>query len=127
MKRDMDLVRKILIKLEDYSPDDEINQIECEGYSPEETAYHVYLLKDAHLIIANIFMNNNSIGPKEYKIYGLTWAGHDFLEASRDETRWKQAKEVVIKMGSGASFDVLKSVLVQIMMAQIPKIIGTGV
>jgi len=43
----------------------------------------------------------------------LTWAGHDFLDASRDEGRWKTAKAVFAKLG-GVPFDVATKVLSKI-------------
>ena len=44
----------------------------------------------------------------------MTWAGHEFLDAAREGTRWNQAKELVKKRGSGMMFEVLKTVLVQL-------------
>jgi hypothetical protein len=32
----------------------------------------------------------------------LTMAGHDFLEATRDETRWNKAMKTVSEKGGGA-------------------------
>jgi hypothetical protein len=43
----------------------------------------------------------------------LTWKGHEFLEASRDDTRWKQAKETVVKKAGGVVFELLKEVLIE--------------
>jgi len=127
MKRDMDLIRKILIQLESYSTNDDIRPIELEGYSHEQIAYHVYLLKDANLILATILFDGGSVAPKDYSIFGLTWAGHDFLDACRDEGRWNKAKQMAAKLGSGVTFDVMKTLLVQIMTSQIPTLIASGV
>jgi hypothetical protein len=38
----------------------------------------------------------------------LAWAGHDFLEAARDETPWSKAKEKVMKPGAAFTFDLVK-------------------
>jgi hypothetical protein len=42
----------------------------------------------------------------------LTWQGHEFLEAARDDSRWKKALELLRAKGGGLVFDVLKAVLV---------------
>ena len=42
----------------------------------------------------------------------LTMAGHDFLEASRDETRWNKAMKTVSEKGGGA---ITIGVLVQLL------------
>ena len=38
----------------------------------------------------------------------MTWAGYEFLDASKNETVWTKAKKAV----GNSSFDVLKTVLV---------------
>lgn len=127
MKRDMDLVRKILLEIEKNTGDEPLKEILVDGYQKEEIAYQVYLLQQAGLVEAFLSYVNSQTKPKDYYIYKMTWAGHDFLDACRDEGRWKKAKQVVAKMGGDVSFDVLKSVLFQLMMSQIPKIIASGV
>lgn len=57
-------------------------------------------------------------------VNGMTWDGHEFLDACRDEGRWVKAKETIIRMGGGVTLDVLKSVLVKIAMSQIPNLLG---
>ncbi|MED1747526.1 DUF2513 domain-containing protein [Bacillus zhangzhouensis] len=50
MKRDMDLIREILIKLEeDENPNDWIS-IEIENKDPVEVSYHVKLLSEAGML-----------------------------------------------------------------------------
>lgn len=44
----------------------------------------------------------------------MSWDGHEFLEASRDDERWFKAKEIIAEL-KGATFEVIKYVLVQIM------------
>ena len=42
---------------------------------------------------------------------GLTWEGHEFLDAARDSKNWEQAKQVGNKVG-GLTLDVMKAVLI---------------
>lgn len=51
-------------------------------------------------------------------IHRMTWSGHDFLDAIRDEGRLSQAKDIFSKMG-GVTFEVAKEVLVRLMMAAV--------
>jgi hypothetical protein len=41
----------------------------------------------------------------------LTWAGHDFLDAARDDALWRQATEKVTAQVGSVAFEVLKAVL----------------
>ena len=45
--------------------------------------------------------------PSAAAIVRLTWAGHDFLDSSRDNKIWKLAKEHVIKPGASWTFSLL--------------------
>jgi hypothetical protein len=105
MKRDMDLIRKILVEIEESSIE---GVPEFDGYEPANVAYHCRLLLDAGLITAADVSSHDG---EAYLISGLTWAGHDFLDAARNETVWNKAKEVIKSKGGGFTFDILKLVL----------------
>jgi hypothetical protein len=63
------------------------------------------LLYDAGLIKALV---SDAWGQDaEFLQTNLTWAGQDFLDAARDDTLWKKAKETVIKPGASFTFDLL--------------------
>ena len=113
MKRDMDLIRKILLWLElpDTKPFVDV------GHSVEQIRYHNYLLVDAGL--ANgVDVSDLSNPEPEYELTSLTWKGHEFLDAARSETNWKRAKECFAVVG-GFSLSVLKELLVTYMKQQI--------
>ncbi len=44
--------------------------------------------------------------------FSLTWQGHEFLEASRNDTFWNKAKEIVKSKCGALSFDVVKALLI---------------
>jgi hypothetical protein len=48
-------------------------------------------------------------------IKGLTWTGHEFLEASRDDSRWNKAKKIITEKTGSFSFEILKSILMDLM------------
>lgn len=103
MKRDMDLIREILREVEACENSYGINSPTIEGYSDSQIAYHLKLLLDGGLIeaknVAGEFQQED-----EYIGINLTWDGQDFLNAARDDSLWKKAKESVIN--SGVSFTV---------------------
>jgi len=109
MRRDMDLVRSILLELEKSESYAGFADIAIEGYSPDDISYHVLLLHEAGLIEAL----DLSGGDRPLWIpVRLTWDGHEFLEASRDNARWKTAKRILAEKGGGLIFEVLKQLLI---------------
>lgn len=112
MKRDMDLIRKILFEIERLYPfkDYRLETIEIENYDNFTIYYHLCLLKEADLIEGTEEPTINS--QREFYPTRLTWKGYDFLDAARNDTIWKQAKAFIKDKGMGLSFDVLKGVLI---------------
>lgn len=99
----MELCRKILLALEN----DE------SAYSVSETdqaviRYHLRLMNEAGLI-------KQEPGPGRLMLPAvLTWPGHDFLDAARNEAIWEKAKDKVKDAGGAWTFDVLKALLVKL-------------
>ena len=110
MKRDMDLIREILLKIEERPFDGMWFTLDIDGCSPEAISYHVMLLHEAGLIEAYCDSALGSID--NWLPIRLTWQGHEFLDAARDSTRWDQAKGIMTKVG-GFALEVLKAVLIE--------------
>jgi hypothetical protein len=108
MKRDIDLIRELLLQLEGGGSLENIP-----GRTPKEIAYHVSLLEDAGLvaqeIYQNIFLNDSFLDGIR-----ITWAGHEFLDASRSMSLWETAKKLTLEKTGALSFEVIKAVLVQL-------------
>jgi hypothetical protein len=104
MQRDMDLVRKILLALEAHSHGNAPNRIEIEGYDQETIQYHIYIMGEGDLLRVSTTTTMQSKSPSALA-HGLTWKGHEFAEAARQESVWNRAKALVSKAG-GASFPV---------------------
>jgi DNA-binding transcriptional ArsR family regulator len=111
MKRDMELVRQILLKTEQNTEVGGWIDLDIEGYSPEEISYHVKLLAEAELIEAQDLTTTEEF---EWKPTGLTWKGHEFLDAARNETIWKKTTEIVKDKGGSIPFEVLKDLLIKV-------------
>ena len=100
----MDLVRAILLAVE---RDDDCARIE--PFSADEIGYHVAIMAQAGLVDAIDIATFDSTHPRA-KVKDLTWAGHEFLDASRNQGIWEQCKVIMAKSGSGA-FSVWLAVL----------------
>jgi hypothetical protein len=125
--RDPDLCREILRRLEAHPELLHADLPEINGRSQEEIAYHLGLLCEAGLLWSdfkeaqrlasdNIFAEKVSKYIHMYRNqdrYRLTWLGHEFLDAARDNTRWNNAKRKVKENTGGLAFEFLKAVLMQ--------------
>ncbi len=112
MIRDLDLARRILQKMESRSYSDSGHCIEIEACTSEAVNYHVMLLNDAGLVTAEDVSNQNVL---IWLPLQVTWAGHEFLDVSRSETRWKKAKRIIKQKGGSATFEILNELLTELM------------
>lgn len=98
MKRDMEVIRRILAEAE---ATDSITKIE-----DPTVAYNVLLADEAGLLKAEI--TRDSLGrPTGAFVRRLTWAGHDFLDAARNDTIWNKAKKKILTAGVSWTFSLL--------------------
>lgn len=105
MKRNMDIVRQIILATADMPYGEKLQSID--GISEDEFVTHVIWLQESGLIVANAQDGTGSMA--QYAIVSrLTWDGCEFADAVLDDTLWKKAKESVIKPGLSFTFDVLK-------------------
>lgn len=109
MKRDLDLIRKILQACEE-APSAIPGKLSLEGHSAEEIGFHIYLLGQAGLMETNDQTGPGDPSPNAQPVC-LTWAGYEFLEASRNDGVWSKAKGAANASG-GMAFEVLKAVLI---------------
>lgn len=110
MKRDMDLVREILLKVEGNTEAFGMDSVEIEARSQQEIGYHIKIMVEAGLLEAGDRTHMGADAMLWHSV-SLTWRGHEFLDAARDNTRWNGAKKLVAEKGVAVSFDVLKDVL----------------
>lgn len=112
MKRNFDLIRRILRDVENAPPGEVVEDITYPGeYEQEEIYAHIDLLFDAELLKGDINKASEIGSAGEdilgFAIIGLSWKGHDFLNAARDDTLWAKAKSTVLKPTASATFDIL--------------------
>jgi len=91
MKRDMDLIRLLLLSFEAGTESEELKR-----YDANAQVYHMVLLKDAGMIDAVIRNDERGI-PNGAIFLRMTWAGHEFLDSVRDSDIWAKIKKHVLK------------------------------
>ena len=111
MKRDLELVRRILLDIEDNRDNSgghsSWSSLVEEGYAPEAIRYHVQLLNDGGLIQAD------ELVPGQWWPERITWAGHEFLDAARNQELWSKAKRQVERNVGSAPFQVVHELLLR--------------
>ncbi|SRR5258705_13242236 len=125
MKRDMDLIRELTLKLESYPKKSiEVPRLRPEvpeavwvdGYDEEQLVYHLELIEEAGFIDT---MNSPSYFSRP------SWAGHDFLDSIRSPDVWSQTKTVVSAAG-GWTVGLLASKAKTFLELKIKELMGGG-
>lgn len=114
MKRDWNIIRNILISLEEKSSGK--HTLHLSDFPEDEKgeySYHVELLIEAGMISGSM---SKAIGrtPHDFIATRMTWEGHEFLDAIRNDTVWKKAKSSFAQHGLSMTFDLIRSVATDI-------------
>jgi len=111
MKRDWDVIRQVLIEVEELSSTDRDSFVY--GVGPEHPdedsnkAEHALLLWKAGFISA---IDAGTVdGSAAILSPELTWEGHDLLETMRSNTVWERIKSTAKDKGIELTFDAVKA------------------
>ncbi len=109
MKRDMDLVRLILLKIEEEYKSTALINLSIDGYDMDTVAYHCNILHEAGFV-SNY--NANYAGNKLYifSVGALTWDGNNYLDKIRDNSTWKKIKDIIAQKGLPLVVETIKTV-----------------
>lgn len=111
MKRNMDLIRAILLDAETNVVDEsDFYMPEIKGYSEKEVSYHNGIMSDAGLI--DTYRTADKTNGVQYYVKRLSWYGHEFLDAARNDTVWNKAKDTAKSKGLDLGIDLMKDLLV---------------
>jgi hypothetical protein len=112
MKRDMDLIRELLLYIEGAQParNGWIN-VSIPGRTNVEISCHLKMLAAEGLIDGRPFRTSSG---EFWQLNGLTYAGHDFLDAARSDTLWKKATSVFLEAGRAAAITTIKDILLRL-------------
>lgn len=118
MQRNWDLIRKILLKLEEKAdPRSLLQDDEISGYDRITVSYHFKLLNKAELIEATSVSTPEKY---QYSAISLTWQGHELLDKIRNDSVWNKVKSTVQSKSLDLSFDVIKQVATATISAMLP-------
>jgi hypothetical protein len=105
MKRDMDLIRLLLLRVEDEGAIPDLDR-----YPEEQRIEHMALCIEAGLVEGTI--RSDEQGRTDGTVANrLTWKGHKFLALARSEPIWKQALAKIKGAGGHATISVLEDLL----------------
>ncbi len=111
MKRDLDLMRKMLLRIEEKSTVPPRTLI-IEDFldlcdNPHILSLHIGLLKDAGFI--EVMGESYDGDVKDYNIARLTFEGYEYLDSVRNARIWKDVKERISTVG-GVALEIVKDV-----------------
>ena len=89
MRLNMDLIRQITFAIEASTTPISSNELKIDGYKSAQIICHCSLLREHKLILAGDCGAETS--PNAMLISRLTSAGHDFVDAARNDTIWSKA------------------------------------
>lgn len=122
MKRDMDLVRNILLSAEALEHGYVNDSPKIDGYTDEQVAHHIYLMWQAGLVKGADTSGVSCDSPTAILI-SVTWQGHDFLDAIRDPEIWKKTKDIAGQAG-GFTFELIGELAKGLLKTQIKRLTG---
>ena len=109
MRRDMNLVKLILEKIEQECDD-------TSGCSISPNCFPEYTASDVHghaRLIIERGLATGTMTRAGARIANLTWEGHDFLDNSRNSTVWQTTMKAAGDLSFGVFFKVLENVATQ--------------
>lgn len=110
MRRDADLIRELMLKLEalptahcsEFRLQPGADSMTVAGFSANEIEYHLRLIVEAGLITSRGRFANG-----DFRFDRMTWSGHDFVDSVRDAAIWARTKNGAEAAG-GFTVDLLK-------------------
>ena len=100
MQRDMDLIRLMLLKIEEVTVRPSAvyslkpSEFGFDGYSDEAIRYHYDLVVESGLVD-----KGGTGGLSTCQFRRLTVAGHDFVDSVRDDAIWRRTREGALAAG----------------------------
>jgi hypothetical protein len=115
MKRDDDLIRDLLLKMEESDDSDYVCSLTM-GSEPEEEReyFHLQLLGDAGYVLET---------GRHGGVFRVTNQGYDYLNTIRDGEIWNKTK-VAVKGVGGGTFDIIKDIATALIKAELKARLG---
>ena len=117
MKRDLDLVRQVLLQVEALPAGPPAQYRTSEIDDPVLLA-HFELVIAAGLVNGKIARSQGTRGDV-ISISGLTWEGHEWIEMVRSQTVWNETKATLLERGGALTYELAKAVASRILRARL--------
>lgn len=117
MKRDMELIRKLLFFFEEKIDGVVVKVPPIEGYDERNIRYHCVLLHDAGLLRCEPVTSSTSDRVIYVLPFELTWAGHEFLDKVRSEFIWNKMKSETKDRSLSLSFGIINEMAQRFILA----------
>jgi Hypothetical protein (DUF2513) len=112
MRKDVDLIRLILLQVEGET------QVDLSSYSADQINFHKALIKEGGLaegiVSYSTAKDARSDIPDLAVLTRLTWDGHEFLDKAKSEKTWAKAKDLVQRNGATLSLEAMKIALSEV-------------
>lgn len=107
MKRDMDLIRELMLNLEALSVpltelkaiDGHESTVQVDGYTAEQIDYHLLLLEQPGFVHGGGLEDFGMRFGPGIGFQSVTWAAHDFLDTMRSPEVWDRTKQAASAAG----------------------------
>jgi len=117
MKRDLDLIRDMLLHIEDVTSFNKhifSSTLDLDTSASQDDVYgHIALLLDEEFIVGDLeeYMGTEMA---HINIERLTNKGHDYLDSIRSPKIWKKTKEGLTKVGGSTTLAVVQALAVSV-------------
>ncbi|WP_432291273.1 DUF2513 domain-containing protein [Olsenella uli] len=124
MKRDLDLVRSILIYVEKAEDEVDAEDLVTDDWPFEIVAYHVRLMAHHGLVDLSDDVRDMNSETLSLAVSGLTWDGQDYLDAIRDPKVWSKVKKTVKEAVGSTTLEVVKQTGALVAMSMVKASLG---
>ena len=117
MKRDLDLVRQLLLQIEALPAGPPAQYRTSEIEDPVLLA-HFELVIGAGLVNGKIARSLGARGDV-ISISGLTWEGHEWIEMMRSQAVWNETKATLLEGAGALTYELTRAVAAKILRARL--------
>lgn len=107
MKRDMELIRKLLLFFDEKETPEQVQVPPIDGYNDLTIKYHLVLMYDAGLLRCEPVTSTTSDRVIYVLPFELTWDGHEFLDTIRNDSVWQRVRETISAKGGSLAFSII--------------------
>jgi len=113
MKRDMELVRAILLTMEAHAAGFAPHPFTIAKYDQDVIGHHVWLMAQGDLVTASEITGLGDASPTALPL-SITWQGHDFLDTVRNDRVWRKLKTELKDRSLTLPFSLLQALALKI-------------